>query len=482
MAKLLPQFIVLGLIALLIGAPVLWRPADAVPEAGAKRLVILSPHNEQIREEIGHAFNEWHKAKYGQPVEILWRTGGSGEIQRILLSQYRAELEQALEQDRPVRSVGYDVVFGGGDYMFDKYFRRVGVTVADPNDPEKTHHISVTQPIELPSELIQRVYGDGKIADAKTYDPNGHWWGVILSSFGIVYNNDAIASLGLEQPTHWRELGDPRYYHYIALADPAQSGSVRVTYNAILQRVGYDQGWHILRRMFANARYFSNSSTVVPLDVSAGEAAAGVCIDFYGRFQAQSVGHNRVGYISPADTTVYACDPVAVLNGVTGERLELSKHFIEFLLSFEGQAIWNFHAGDPDGPETFELRRPPISHQMYTPELMARMVDPVDYYVMAKPLPPGTPNYMGSVATALHAMAIDTHEDLAEAWRTIIKEKDPQRKAKMLELFDSLPFTQQELAERPSDWDKDPDLRERDRIEWTRFFTKQYRRIVEGKL
>ena len=482
MARLLPQVIVLSLLALLIGAPVLWRPAEAVPEPGARRLVILTPHNEQIRQEISQAFNQWYKAKYNQPVEILWRVGGSGEIQRILQSQYKAELEQALAQDRDIRHVGYDVAFGGGDYMFDKYFRRVGVTVTDPDDPEKTHHLSITQPIELPRELIESVYGDGMIADAKTYDPNGHWWGVILSSFGIVYNNDAIASLGMEQPTAWKQLDDPRYFHYIALADPAYSGSVRVTYNAILQRVGYDEGWRTLRRMFANARYFSNSSTQVPLDVSSGEAAAGICIDFYGRYQAQSVGHNRVGYVTPVDTTVYACDPVAVLNGVTGERLALSKDFIEFLLSYQGQAIWNFHAGDPDGPEMFELRRPPISHQMYTPQLMARMVDPVNYYTMAKPLEPGTPNYMGSVATVLHAMAIDTRPDLAKAWYAVNHEPDPVRRAKMLEIFDSMPFTQQELVERPDAWDKDPDLRELDRMAWTRFFTEQYRRIAEGRL
>lgn len=472
----------LTLLALLIGAPVLWRPPEAVPDPGARRLVILTPHNEQIRQEISSAFNAWHQAHYQEPVEILWRVGGSGEIQRILLSQYRAELQQSVAQGRDIQSVGYDIVFGGGDYMFDKYFRRVGVTVSDPDDPQKTHHASVTQPIDLPDDVIAAVYGDGQIADARTYDVNGHWWGVILSSFGIVYNNDALDSMGMDAPVGWGALANERYFRWLAMADPSHSGSVRVTYNAILQRVGYDEGWSILRRMFANARYFATSATKVPLDVSSGDAAAGICIDFYGRYQAQSVGGGRVGYVSPADTTVYACDPVAVLNGVSGERLELSKRFIEFLLTYEGQALWNFKTGDPDGPKHYELRRPPVSHQMYKPELMRRMVDPVNYYTMAKALEPGTPNYMSSVSVVLHAMAIDTHEDLVDAWRAIIDESDPARKAAMIELFDAMPFTQEELVDRPDAWETDPDLRELDRIEWTRFFSNQYRRIVEGEL
>ncbi|MEZ6193642.1 MAG: ABC transporter substrate-binding protein [Phycisphaerales bacterium] len=485
MGQYLPQTLVLVLLAVLIGAPIAWRPAEAVPAPDARRLVVLTSHNEQIRQELGIAFNTWHQTHFGEPVEIIWRVGGSSEVQRILQSQYQAELEQAIAQGREIRSVGYDVVFGGGDYIFDKYFKRVGVSaeVPAPGGGEPvTRQVSITQPIELPSELIERVFGDGMIADAKTRDPDGHWWGVILSSFGIVYNRDAFTAMQLEEPTRWEQLADPKLLGWIAMADPSHSGSVRVTYNAILQRLGWDKGWWVLRRSFANARYFATSSTKVPLDVSAGDSAAGICIDFYGRFQSQAVGGDRVGFAAPAAATVYACDPVAVLNGVEGERLELAKRFILFQLSYEGQAVWNFKVGDPDGPKHFELRRPPVSHEMYTPDRMARMVDPVNYYTMAKPLEPGTPNYMGTVSEVLHAMAIDTHDDLVEAWRTICDEADPQRKAAMIALFDALPFTEAELNAKPDEWNKNPDQRELDRIAWSEFFTDRYRRIVRGDL
>ena len=36
----------------------------AVPD-GALRLVILTPHNEQIRYEIGLAFSKWHQSRHG---------------------------------------------------------------------------------------------------------------------------------------------------------------------------------------------------------------------------------------------------------------------------------------------------------------------------------------------------------------------------------------------------------------------------------
>ena len=39
----------------------------------------------------------------------------------------------------------------------------------------------------------------------------------------------------------------------------------------------------------ANARYFTDSSQKPPIDVAQGDCAAGICIDFYGRAQAEAV-------------------------------------------------------------------------------------------------------------------------------------------------------------------------------------------------
>ena len=74
-----------------------------------------------------------------------------------------------------------------------------------------------------------------------------------------------------------------------ALVNPAQSGSVKTALEAIIQRLGWERGWQIIRRMSANARSVASSAPKVPLDVSAGDSAAGPCIDFYGRYQSQAI-------------------------------------------------------------------------------------------------------------------------------------------------------------------------------------------------
>ena len=54
-----------------------------------------------------------------------------------------------------------------------------------------------------------------------------------------------------------------------------------------------------------------------------------------------------------------------ILAGVKGEALEVSKHFVEFLLSKEGQLLWAKKPGTPGGPVERALRRPPIRQDVY---------------------------------------------------------------------------------------------------------------------
>lgn len=456
----------------LIGVPVVWRPVVAQQAGGgddALKLVIITPHNEQIRYEVEHAFSEWHAANFPGPgrgrdqgrVSIDWRAiGGTSDIERQLMSQYSALAAEGRLDD----GAGYDIVFGGGDYFFD---RRLKAGVGGER---------ILEPLRFEPAFIAQVYPSPTIADKKLYDPEGMWWGVVLSSFGIVYNRDVLAAMEVKEPRTWEDLTDMRLMGWVGMADPSHSGSVRTTYDAILQNYGPERGWATLRRMSANARYFANSSTKVPIDVSAGEAAAGVCIDFYGRAQAEAVGGERMGYIAPADATVITADPVAVLRGAP--HRELAERFVRFLLTQEGQAIWALPVGSEGGPRRYALRRPPIRRDMYEPAWMARMIDKEQPFEIARPLPPGTPSYFGVLPTVMHAMAMDVHDELREAWGVLHAETDPRKRAEMEALFDALPFTQEELLASPARWRSDPGAEHDDRIRWTRFFRANYEQII----
>lgn len=428
------RVIVIGLLLIIIGVPLVFQRTDAGHAAlqegeTRERLVLISPHNESIRHEISLGFNKWRASQGKSAVLFDWRSsGGTSDLRKQVL----AELERAAGLNREDQGIGYDVFFGGGDVELNRLAQ--GITVERDG---KKMQISALVPVEFPSGLLHEIYPEPTIAGEPLYHKDKLWVGVVLSSFGIVFNRDLLQARGLPEPTTWTDLIDGRYYNEIALGDPAHSGSVAAAYHAPLRRLGWTDGWALLRRVLANGRYITASGSKPAVDVSAGEAAAGLSIDFFGRFQAGAVGGNRLGYVEPRHMTTINADPIAILRGAPNKPL--ANEFILWLLSRDAQGLWQRKLGTPNGPGMFELRRMPVRRDMYSPEELATWTDPINPFENARAFPPGTPIYFASIAALSHAMAIDIHEDLRAAWRAILDHPSHPRRDEMLRLFDAMP-------------------------------------------
>ncbi|MEM9294497.1 MAG: extracellular solute-binding protein [Planctomycetota bacterium] len=413
------RVVIAVLLLLVVGVPLLLQLGSgdgASPHASgaAERLIVRTPHNEQIRHEFAAGFNRWRAEQGLSPVAIDWRTGGTSDLRKQTLAEY----EVLASSDALDEGVGIDLFFGGGDYDHGKLAS--GVTVGDGKQP-----VSVRP--DLDPALLDAAFPSRTIGGEPLVHPDGLWVGTALSSFGIVFNRDVVEMLGAQEPADWSDLADPRLAGWVALSDPAHSGSIAQTYNVILRRMGWERGWEVLRESFANARYFAASSTKVPVDASAGEAAAGMCIDFYGRYQAGAIGGDRVGYADPSragvdgasvSTTVTTADPISLLRGAP--HRELAEQFIAWVISPEAQNLWQRKLGEAGGPTRFELRRQPVRADVYTAANRATWTDPeIDPFGIASPLPAGTPNYFGVVATLTQAMGMDVHDDLKAAWLSL---------------------------------------------------------------
>ena len=98
-----------------------------------------------------------------------------------------------------------------------------------------------------------------------------------------------------------------------------------------------------------------------------GDCAAGMCIDFYGRQQEEARAPRR---IRPSRLRL-----AGRRDGVFGRSRSRScaarriapvaLAFIEYVLSLEGQKLWNFRPGTPGGPGQYALRRLPVRRDFY---------------------------------------------------------------------------------------------------------------------
>ena len=426
-------------LAIILGVPLALRPggAEGAP-AGARRLIVITPHTAQIRREFADGFSIWHQAHYGEAVSVDYRVpGGTSEIMRLLEDQYRAALRQGRFEIGPGGAVvmapgaiEFDLMFGGGSYDHGRLKSGVREQVAI-NGEQVELIVPLSAPAGFDPDFLEDAFGENRVGAQPLYDSEQYWIGVAMSSFGIVFNRDELATISLPAPTSFEDLTDPRLVGRIALADPRQSGSITTTFDSILNNYGWNDGWRILREMCANARSFSNSSTKPPIDVAQAEAVMGLAIDFYGRAQAEAVGDNRVGYAEPSGAVYIDPDPVSVLRG--GPSPDLAQRFVEYCLTEEAQALWQFPPtgaetsieargglrradGEAAGPRRYALRRLPSRRVMYERYAEA-MVDKVDPFGAASDVE--SRGWRSAIGVLMGAFGVDTVEEARAAWKAL---------------------------------------------------------------
>jgi iron(III) transport system substrate-binding protein len=104
----------IALLLILLAAPFLLEQKGEPADPDSPQLVIVTPHNEQIRWEFKRAFERWHEATFGERVQVMWSTpGGTSEIRKLLVSEYTAALEAGLPPGGNA-----DLLWGGGSYEF----------------------------------------------------------------------------------------------------------------------------------------------------------------------------------------------------------------------------------------------------------------------------------------------------------------------------------------------------------------------------
>jgi len=515
----LAKFSVIAALVVILGVPFLFRPDDAgrAPGADEARLVVITPHIEHLRIEFARAFSEWHDLKYGEPVWVDFRQpGGTSEIRKQLVAQYDAAYSRgdiAPDGSCEPGTMPYDILFGGGSYEHNQM--KQGVAIELPSGREGRLPISV--PMDYPQAQLDNWFGENRIGASPLYDPDQYWLGTALSSFGIVYNRDVLARLGVEPPRDWESLTDPAYAGWLALADPRQSGSVATTFESILNNYGWERGWRVLRAMSANAQYFSNTSAKAPIDVSNGEAAAGVAIDFYGRFQSQALREpgggpetSRVGYVDPEGLVFVDPDPVSILRG--GPHPEMARRFVEYLLTEQGQSVWQLPAkgdiapAEALGPRTHELRRMPVRRVMYQ-RYFERFIDKVNPFEIASEA--RSLGWRSMISPMMGAFGIDLHMECRHAWDAMhavidaaeageldgatLRARSFDSPAALIahaeSIFYAMPvhrfedgreviFSEATYDEVRNDW-RDPKRASELKIAYTRFFRANYERLVE---
>ena len=214
-----------GFVTLLIvlAVPFLLRPRDHLLDTSGESIVVITPHSEPLRYEFARGFRE-HMRKRGRTAWIDWRTPGSSrEISRFITSEFdtsfahlwknslhrpwsariaagyadpnvaQADTRPDGEEVRLARrtflesgvGIGIDLLFGTGANEAAMHARAGRLVDAG---------LRAKRPDLFGDHGIPEIAG-GKVM----WDAEGRWSGACLTVFGICYNRDSVARLGLER-------------------------------------------------------------------------------------------------------------------------------------------------------------------------------------------------------------------------------------------------------------------------------------------
>jgi ABC-type Fe3+ transport system substrate-binding protein len=430
---MIKKIVILLCVALVVAVPFIFRRLEMslIPKSPDDVIVIITAHNETLRSEYGRGFSEWYRKKTGKIVTVDWRHPGGGRdvaryIDSMFLSNFRqywekklgnpwtqevrtifshlentpeknpAPLEQKVRQTFLASDIGcgIDLLFGGG--VFD-------------------HKAQCAKGYTVPCGLIQmhpEWFTDDTIpeffAGERLWDAEGHWIGGSLSTFGIIYNSDAVAALGIKHPpTTWMDLADPRYFNGIAIVDPTKSSSTLKSYEMLimqqmqiifndyltkknkehpggeyLESLAIKEGWiaglQLIQKIVANGHYVTDSSAQTVLDVADGNCPVGIATDFYGRAEKANIENRgakpRFHFVIPRGGCSPSPDPISLYRGA--KHRELALEFLEYVLTVPGQSLLAFKVGTPNGPTQTPICRTPILKTMYSPEFLPYYNDP----------------------------------------------------------------------------------------------------------
>lgn len=473
------------------------------------RLTLISPHRDEIREEVALAFQDWFRERNlaradslkralvlsvdifevpsGKAIRLVpreearrqvrefladWRPDDLGDLYERLanwerttaleahpffdsISELARSLDEWKQQIPPVEIVWQDI--GGGTSQIARYVTAqyeahpdgIGIDLLFGGGTDiylRFADQGRLQKVDIPEPLRKRIRP--QLNGVPLYDPGGRWYGPVLSSFGILCNREVLRRIGAPEPTRWADLGRPGLRGWVAAGDPRLTGSVHMVYEIVLQGQGWEKGFPLLLRLGANTHSFIRDSGSLARTVSTGEVAAAGNLDA-NALTAVGRDPEQIAFHLPEGETIINPDAMAVLRGAP--RPQLARAFVEFALSDAGQLLFLLQPGQQGGPRRFPLCRLSVVEELYDRFPPAvRSVGDANPFRVKNTIPYNSKLGIGrwdALNDLIGAVIVDAHPELSAAWRAVRQSglSEAEKQRLEAELF-APPCTEAELS------------------------------------
>ncbi|PPB48607.1 iron ABC transporter substrate-binding protein [Arthrobacter pityocampae] len=173
---------------------------------------------------------------------------------------------------------------------------------------------------------------------AKYRDAENFWTGVYVGALGFCSNQAKLDSLGVDVPTAWDDLLDPKLAGQVSTAHPSTSGTAFTTMwtQVTLANGDEDAAFDYMRKLHNNVLQYSKSGTAPGQAAGRGEAAVGLVFT-HDCVKYKEAGMTDLQVSLPEEGTGYEVGGVGIVKGT--QNLAAAQAYIDWSLTPEAQDI-----------------------------------------------------------------------------------------------------------------------------------------------
>lgn len=172
----------------------------------------------------------------------------------------------------------------------------------------------------------------------KYKDADGYWTGVYVGALGFCSNKASLDKLGVDVPTSWDDLLDPKLKGQVSTAHPSTSGTAFTTLwtQVTLDNGNEDGGLDYMRKLHNNVLQYSKSGTAPGQTAGRGEVAVGLVFS-HDCVKYKEAGMTDLEVSFPKEGTGYEIGGVAVVKN--SKNPAAAKAYADWALTAEAQDL-----------------------------------------------------------------------------------------------------------------------------------------------
>jgi iron(III) transport system substrate-binding protein len=207
--------------------------------------------------------------------------------------------------------------------------------------------------------------------------PDHSWFAATGYVGAFCVNTEVLKAKKLPMPTAWKDLANPVYKGELVMPNPASSGTGYLQVAAILQGLGADKGWDLLKSIDPNMAQYTTSGSKPCKMARAGEFAIGASLAFVA-MQSIEAGY-PVKMVIPADLAGYELEASGLMK--TAKNKKDAERFLDWTLSADaGKLYASFKEMTtlPDAPQSEMAKKAGL------PADLTKVLYPMDFAKSAK--------------------------------------------------------------------------------------------------